>query len=105
MLHASPPGIHFKRALNFGEGQANVRSIKNFLDSDRVVVLLQGQRNQCFVERFTRAPNAPVWSVHSILPIDSVQKGTNCPERDNNAWPVLAIEPPPSYRCKRTDVH
>src|SRR5260221_5912 len=39
------------------------------------------------------------------LVIDSVQKVTNCPERDKNAWPVLAIEPPPSYRCKRTDVH
>src|SRR6266851_1027303 len=47
---------------------ANIRSIENFLHSDRVVVLLQGQRNQCFVERFTRAPNAPVWFVHSVLP-------------------------------------
>src|SRR5712664_49833 len=83
----------------------NVRSIENFLDRDRVVVLLQGQRNQCLVERFLRAPNAPVWFVHSLLPVDSAQRCPNCPERDKSAWPVLAIEPPPSYRCNRTTIH
>jgi hypothetical protein len=61
-------------------------------------VLLQGQRNQRLVKRFPRTSNAPVGFVHSLLPLVSVQKCANCPERDKNARSVLAVELSLSYR-------